>query len=104
MGKIFLLLAVGLVMIVLGLSVYLDYSTSAEEDNIKAQLVGVENKITDLPELEKDIFTKCMEGKEATAMNIRACQESTQEQAFTLSQDLVNLKKTLEDRLSELQQ
>lgn len=67
---------------------------------LKTQLADVNAKIAALPELEKDIFTKCMEGKDGTAVNIRICQENTQKQVFTLSQELINLKKSLEQQLN----
>ncbi len=75
---------------------------AGEIGTIKTQLEDVENKIQELPELEEDIFTKCMEGKEGTAKNLRDCGENTQKQIFTLSQELVNLKESLQERLREL--
>ena len=76
--------------------------TLSETEKLEQQLSDVESKIRELPELEKDIFTKCMENKEGTTNNIRVCQEATQEQIFTLSQDLTNLKKALVEELDEL--
>lgn len=62
-----------------------------------SQLADVNKKIEQLPELEKDIFTKCMDGKEGTSSDIKTCQEQTQKEIFTLSQDLSNLKQSLQN-------
>lgn len=76
--------------------------TLSETERLQQQLSDVESKIRELPELEKDIFAKCMENKEGTTNNIRVCQEATQEQIYTLSQDLTSLKKALAEKLDEL--
>lgn len=78
-------------------------SPTTELEKINLQLADVENKILELPELEKDAFTKCMEGKIATAVNLKSCEESTQKSIFTLSQELTNLKNSLEARKKDLE-
>lgn len=73
-------------------------SQTAPRESVQKQLEDVNKKIAELPELENDIFSKCVETTEGTADDIKACQESTQKQIFTLSQDLNNLKKSLEEK------
>jgi len=63
--------------------------------DLNKQKVKVEKQLKALPELEKDIFTKCMADKGGTAENIAFCQENTQKQMYTLAQDLTNAKKDL---------
>lgn len=69
--------------------------TPEPTNDINQQLQDVQKKIDELPDLEKDIFSKCIENKEKTAENIRGCEESTQKQIYTLSQELNNLKESL---------
>lgn len=69
-----------------------------DREKISKQLEDVNKKIAELPELENDVFSKCMETTDGTADDIKDCQESTQKQIFTLSQDLNNLKKSLEEK------
>ena len=69
-----------------------------KKSDLNIQLTKVKSQLKELPELEKDIFTKCMEGKEGTAQNIAFCQENTQKQMHTLSQDLNNAKKDIESK------
>lgn len=73
----------------------------SESDNtaIRQQLEDVKQKIEELPELEEDIFSKCIEGKRGTQKQISQCQEKTQTKIHTLSQDLTNLKQNLESKL-----
>ncbi|MBI2008808.1 hypothetical protein HYS84_00165 [Candidatus Saccharibacteria bacterium] len=78
---------------------YFFYKDYKEKQDLKNQLADVELKIQQLPELEEDIFAKCMEGKSGTSSDLRSCQESTQRAIFTLSQDLSNLKLTIEAKL-----
>jgi len=73
-----------------------------EIEKIKSELENVNRKISEIPELEKDIFYKCIEDKEITAKNIRTCEENTQKQIFDLSQDLVNLRADLQSILNKL--
>lgn len=75
------------------LLVYLNKKT-----NLNKQLAKVQSQLKELPELEKDIFTKCVEGKESTAQSIAFCQENTQKQMHTLAQDLNSAKKDLEGK------
>ncbi len=85
------------VVVVVGLAVgALIYSSNMNE--INSQLESVEYKIKELPSLEEDIFTKCMSKLDGTAQNIAFCQENTQEQIHTLSQDLQSTKQDLENK------
>lgn len=72
---------------------------NTETSQISIQLTDVNNKISELPKLEKDIFTKCMEGKRGTPQDIKQCEENIQKQMFVLSQDLINLKTDLEKQM-----
>lgn len=72
---------------------------TTENNQIEIQLTDVEEKISALPELEEDIFTKCMEKTKGGPQDIKKCEESTQKQIFTLSQDLANLKEELKKKL-----
>ena len=76
-------------------------STSRKEE-LLLQLEDTNFKMEELPELEKDIFAKCMGGKEPTASNIKLCEETTQKNVFTLSQELTNLKNSLQQELKTL--
>jgi hypothetical protein len=76
-----------------------EVSGEKSERTAEQQLVDVRNKINELPELEKDIFAKCITDKNKTAENIRACQERTQKEIFTLSQDLKNLERSLLEQI-----
>lgn len=78
---------------------YYLYNQNKIKNETKKQLADVQKKIDQLPELEKDIFSKCMEGKSGTASDIKACEESTQKEMFTLAQDLTNIKSSLEAKL-----
>jgi len=70
------------------------YTKTSEKDR---QLSKLDAQIRQLPELEEDVFTKCMEEKD-TAKHIPFCQENTQEQMHTLSQDLKNAKSDILDK------
>ena len=65
---------------------------------LNKQVTTIDNQLKELPELEKDIFTKCMEGKDPTAQSIAKCQENTQKQMHTLAQDLTSAKKDLQNK------
>lgn len=100
------LVGLGVLVIVFVISLLITSSTSNEEadsqkdkQTAEQQLVDVRNKINDLPELEEDVFAKCIADKNKTAENIRACQETTRKEIFTLSQDLKNLEKSLLEQI-----
>lgn len=69
-----------------------------KKNEVGEQLAKISNQLSELPSLEKDIFAKCMEGKNGTAQDIAFCQENTQKQMSTLAQDLMSAKKELESK------
>lgn len=71
-------------------SSYYEFRISTEK-----QLAKIDRQVKELPELEEDIFAKCMEERKGGAKNIAFCQENTQKQMHTLSQDLKNAKKDI---------
>lgn len=84
------------VLIIVGFAVagaYYEHST-----NNQKSLAKINKQIKELPELEEDIFTKCMEENKGGVENIPFCQENTQKQMHTLAQDLVNAKEDIESR------
>lgn len=88
----------GIVLFVLLLSIGAGGYYFYKNNEINKQISKLDYQLEELPELEKDVFTKCMVGKDGTAQNIAYCQENTQEQMFTLSQDLSSAKKSLESK------
>jgi len=70
----------------------------SKTSDLNEQKAKIKKQLTELPDLEKDIFTKCMEDKGGTAKNIAFCQENTQKQMFTLAQDLNNAKNDIENK------
>jgi len=87
-----------LASIILILGAGAGYYYYAQKSKINRQIADINLKLKELPDLEKDIFTKCMEGKAAVAQNIAFCQENTQKQMFTLAEDLTNAKKDLQGK------
>lgn len=77
-------------------------TTTSRQEEILLQLEDTQQKMKELPELEKDIFAKCMEGIQPTAANIRNCEETTQKNIYTLSQELTNLKNSLQNEIEML--
>lgn len=75
---------------------------STKQEDLESQLTDINEKINSLPNLEEDIFYKCMEGKEITPENIDICQTNTQEQIFTLSQELRNLENETKSELKNI--
>lgn len=69
-----------------------------KKNTINLQITKLDTQLQELPELEKDIFTKCMTDKNGTAQEIAFCQENTQKQMATLAQDLTNAKRELESK------
>lgn len=78
--------------ILLGVNFYNFQSKTSE------QLNKVSRQIEQLPELEEDIFTKCMEENGGDAKKIAFCQENTQKQMHILAQELDSAKKDLQNK------
>jgi uncharacterized protein HemX len=89
-----------LVLVALGVGVYFGWKEYSGKKEIEKQLSDTQQKIQELPELENDIFTKCIESQKKIATNIKNCQEKTQKSIHTLSQELSGVKSDLENQLS----
>jgi hypothetical protein len=94
-GRIMLIVFLVLLLLSLiagGIFYYIKYA------DLNKQKVKLQNQLKELPELESDVFSKCMEGKGGTAENIAFCQENTQKHIHDLAQDLSNAKKDLDNK------
>lgn len=92
--KILIILPIVFVVFVLIVGIYGYYRYSS----IQNQLEKTRKQIGELPELEEDIFAKCIGNGIIDVAKIAKCQESTQEQIHTLSQDLKSIEKELNDK------
>ena len=93
--NVIIIICVLIVFIVFSVAAYYYYIKKTNNDT---QITGISLKLKELPELEKDIFSKCMEKKEGVSQDIAFCQENTQKQMHDLAQDLTNAKKNLQGK------
>lgn len=54
-------------------------SSESEIGRIKSEVEGIKDALKDRPQLYEEIFAECMEGKEGTADDVRACEEVASE-------------------------